>query len=169
MLAVRLSKIIMTAGLAFWAFLVTLGNVVDYDSNWAFVQHVLAMDTIFPDSTLKSRAVTDPSLQRLAYLAIIVTEGLTCLAFAVASFAMALKLRADKAQFQAAKAVTAVGVILAFGLWFVGFMAVGAEWFAMWQSETWNGQTAAFHFVMIFLAVAVYVFQDNDGDPAFSI
>ena len=169
MLAVRLSKIVMTAGLAFWAFLVTLGNIVDYESNWAFVQYVLTMETIFPESPLRSRAVTDPQLQQLAYLAIIVTEGLTCLAFAVASLAMALKLRADRAQFQAAKSLTAVGVMLAFALWFVGFMAIGAEWFAMWQSETWNGQTAAFRFIMIFLVVAIYIFQDNDGDPVYSI
>ena len=52
-IAIRLSKIVMTGGLGFWALLVTLGNITDYDTNWAFVQHVLAMDTIFPDSTLK--------------------------------------------------------------------------------------------------------------------
>ena len=51
-IAIRLSKIVMTGGIGFWAFLVVLGNVTDYDSNWAFVQHVMAMDTIFPDSQL---------------------------------------------------------------------------------------------------------------------
>ncbi|HMB77321.1 MAG TPA: DUF2165 domain-containing protein [Kiloniellaceae bacterium] len=164
MLIVRLSKIAMTAGLAFWAFLVTLNNLVDYDSNWAFVQHVLVMDTTFPHTTLRSRAVTDAWLHEAAYLTIIVVEGLTCLAFLGASLAMLRKLRAPKAEFQAAKAVTAWGILLAFGLWFVGFMAIGAEWFAMWQSDVWNGQSAAFRFVIIIVAVGIYVFLDSDGD-----
>jgi predicted small integral membrane protein len=44
-------------------------------------------------------------------------------------------------------------------------MAVGGEWFAMWQSSQWNGQDAAFRITMIMLAVGVYVFLDNDGTP----
>lgn len=162
-LLIRLSKIVMIAGLAFWAFLVTLGNVTDYDSNKAFVHHVLAMDSIFPESTLTWRAVTHPTLHTIAYLAIIAVEALTSLAFAVAAWRMTRALRAPQADFRRAKAFTAVGVMLGFLLWFVGFMAIGAEWFAMWQSETWNGQQAAFRFTVILLAVAVYVFVDNDG------
>jgi predicted small integral membrane protein len=164
-IAVRLSKIVMTAGLAFWAFLVTLGNVTDYDSNWLFVQHVLAVDTVFANSNLTRRAITSPAIQALAYWAIIALEGLTSLAFLAATILMARSLRAGTAAFQRAKSVTAIGVALAFGLWFIGFMAIGGEWFAMWQSNTWNGQDTAFKFYMTVLAVAVYVFLDTDGAP----
>ena len=162
---VRLSKIVMTGGLAFWAFLVTLGNVTDYDGNWRLVQHVLAMDTVFPDSALTWRAITSPAVQTLAYWAIIATEGLASLAFLAAAVSMARRLRADTAAFQRAKSETAVGVTLAFTLWFIGFMAIGGEWFAMWQSSTWNGQDAAFKFYVTVLAVGVYVFLDTDGAP----
>ena len=162
--AIRLSKIVMTGGIGFWAFLVVLGNVTDYDSNWAFVQHVLAMDTIFPGSQLTWRAITDPTLQTAAYWAIIATEAMTCLAFLAATWVMATKLRASKAEFQSARVPLAIGVALGFALWFIGFMAVGGEWFAMWQSKTWNGQDAAFRFYVTILAVAVYVFLDTDGD-----
>ncbi len=164
-IAVRLSKLLMTAGLALWAFLVTLGNVIDYDSNWQFVRHVLAMDTIFAGSALTGRAITNPSIQAVAYGAIIVVEGMTSLAFFAATVLMARNLLADKAAFQRAKSVTAIGVALGFGLWFIGFMAVGGEWFAMWQSSDWNGQDAAFRITVILLAVAVYVFLDNDETP----
>lgn len=163
-IAVRLSKITITAGLALWAFLVTLGNLTDYDSNRAFVQHVLAMDSIFPDSTLTWRAVTNPALQTAAYVAIIAVEALIAAAFLVASVLMASKLRAPKEAFQRARAFTAVGVLLGYGLFFVGFMAIGAEWFAMWQSEDWNGQDGAFQFYMTILAAGIYVFLDTDGD-----
>ncbi len=164
-IAIRLSKIVMAGGLAFWAFLVTLGNVTDYGSNWAFVQHVMSMDTVFSDSALKWRAITDPAIQTAAYGAIIIVEGLTCLAFLAAAVRMAVKLRAPKAEFQRAKAATAVGALLGFGLWFIGFVGVGGEWFAMWQSGDWNGQDAAFKFYMTVLAVAIYVFLDTDGEP----
>jgi predicted small integral membrane protein len=167
-IAVRLSKMVMTGGLAFWAFLVTLGNVTDYDSNWLFVQHVLAMDTVFADSSLTWRAITNPAVQTLAYWAIIAVEGLTSLAFLAATVLMARNLRAGKAAFHRAKSATAIGVTLAFGLWFIGFIAVGGEWFVMWQSSSWNGQGAAFRFTLIVLAVAVYVFLDTDGAPGAS-
>lgn len=167
-MTIRLSKVVVTGGLALWAFLVTLGNVTDYGSNWVFVQHVLSMDTVFPDSALKWRAITDPTIQTAAYVAIIAAEALTCLAFLAATVLMTRNLTAPKAVFERAKAMTAVGVIFGFGLWFIGFMAIGAEWFAMWQSESWNGQDPAFQFYMTVLAAGIYVFMDIDGEPTLS-
>ncbi|MDQ0316018.1 DUF2165 family protein [Amorphus orientalis] len=164
MLMIRVSKILLTAGLAGFCFLVTLGNLADYGTNWQFVHHVLSMDTIFPDSDLKWRAVRSEEAQRTAYALIIIAEGLTFLAFLAATIAMARRITASKAAFQRAKSVTAIGVTLGFLLWFVGFMTVGGEWFAMWQSEMWNGQEAAFRFYMTILAVGIYVFLDNDGE-----
>ena len=52
MLIVRLSKIAMTAALAAFAFIVTFNNLVDYNSNYEFVKHVLSMDTTFPGNKL---------------------------------------------------------------------------------------------------------------------
>ncbi len=165
-IAIRLTKIVMTAGIALWVLIVTLNNVVDFDSNWQFVQHVMAMDTVFPDSELTGRAITNPTIQKAAYILIISVEGLTGLAFLVAAALMALKLRASKAAFQRAKAVTAIGLMLGFSLWFIGFMVIGGEWFVMWQSSDWNGQDAAFMFYMTILAVAIFDFIAPDGVDA---
>ena len=71
---VRLCKTALVAAVAFFFTLVAYGNLTDYGSNWQFVQHVLSMDTTFPDSALRWRAITDPSVQRLGYLLIIATE-----------------------------------------------------------------------------------------------
>jgi predicted small integral membrane protein len=79
---------------------------------------------------------------------------------------MARNLLAPKSRFQRAKSATAIGVLLGFSLWFTGFMAIGGEWFAMWQSEEWNGQTAAFQFNITIVAVGIFVFLDTDGEPA---
>jgi predicted small integral membrane protein len=48
-------------------------------------------------------------------------------------------------------------------VWFFGFMVVGGEWFAMWQSPQWNGQEPAFRFYMTMLAVLIFVVVP-DGD-----
>lgn len=65
--------------------------------------------------------------------------------------------------FNTAKSLVMVGCGIGFLLWFTGFMVVGGEWFAMWQSKTWNGQTAAFHFYMTLLGVMIFVNQP-DGE-----
>ncbi len=58
MIEARLAKITMVASLAAFALLAAYNNIVDYDSNFEFVRHVLSMDTTFPGNALKHRAVT---------------------------------------------------------------------------------------------------------------
>ncbi|WP_038360378.1 DUF2165 domain-containing protein [Bosea sp. 117] len=156
MLIVRLTKVFMTACLAAFAFIVTYDNIIDYGSNYAFVQHVLSMDTTFPGNALMGRAITDPELWRLGYAGIIAGEGLTCLLFALAAAAMLFGLR-DTGRFNRAKGFVAAGAGLGFAIWFFGFMVVGGEYFAMWQSKDWNGQEAAFRFYMTMMAVLIFV------------
>ena len=51
---------------------------------------------------------------------------------------------ADAAEFNAAKRVPVMALTLSLLMWLVAFLAVGGEWFLMWQSQDWNGQEAAF-------------------------
>jgi predicted small integral membrane protein len=161
MLIVRLAKIAMTAALAAFAFIVTYDNLVDYGANYEFVRHVLSMDTTFPGNRLMGRAITDPRLWTLAYAAIIAVEGLVFLLLLLAAIAMLLALRAPAAGFQRAKVWLVAAAALGFMLWFFGFMVVAGEYFAMWQSKTWNGQEAAFRFYMTLLAVLIFVNQPD--------
>ena len=77
MLITRAAKIAMVAAIAAFATLVAFGNITDYETNFAFVQHVLSMDTVFPRSTITYRAIADPALHRVAYAIIIAAEALT--------------------------------------------------------------------------------------------
>jgi predicted small integral membrane protein len=142
---IALLKSILVGAVGLWALLVALGNVMDYGSNWQFVQHVLAMDTVFPDNRLRWRAITDPRLQQLAYLLIIAWQwlmALTCLAGAWRLLS-ALRACGDRHAFIAAKALAATGLVLVILLYYVGFVVIGGEWFSMWQSTDWNGQGKA--------------------------
>lgn len=163
MLIVRLSKIAMTAALAAFAFIVTYDNLIDYGSNYEFVKHVLSMDTTFPGNKLMGRAITEPNLWTLGYAGIIAAEGVTFLLLAMGAVAMFLAMRAPATGFQRTKAWMVAGVTVGFLVWFFGFMVVGGEYFAMWQSKTWNGQEAAFRFYMTMLAVLIFVLQP-DGE-----
>jgi predicted small integral membrane protein len=58
MIEVRITKIVMVASLALFALLVTFDNLTDYDTNYAFVRHVLSMDTTFPGNELLYRRIT---------------------------------------------------------------------------------------------------------------
>ena len=154
---IRYSKIVMVLSLAAFAFLVAFNNVVDYQSNFGFVQHVLSMDTTFPGNRLMTRAVVTPGLWHGAYWAIIAGEGATGLCLLLGAGAMLKHRHAAAAQFEMAKKWVVHGATCGFLVWFFGFMVVGGEWFLMWQSDTWNGQDAAFQFTMAILGVLIYV------------
>ena len=164
-MTIRLSKIVLTGGLAVWVGLVALGNITDYGSNLRTVQSVMAMDKVSPDTTLRWRAVTDPTAQHAAFAAIIVGQALTALAFLTAATLMAANLQADSIRFKRSKAWTAVGVGLGFIVWFVGFAVIASEWFLMWQAGRSTIQIKAFLFTITIVLVGLYVLLDNDRDP----
>ena len=155
----RLTKILLTASLAAFAFVVVYNNVVDYNANHEFVRHVLSMDTTYPTNPLRTRAITSPALWNAAYIAIITTEGLAALAFTKGTYDLLRSFRAPAQRFQAAKRFTIIGAALAFLLWFSGFMIIGGEYFSMWQSASWNGQESAFRFYVTVLLVLLVVLQ----------
>ncbi|MBE1203496.1 DUF2165 family protein [Aminobacter carboxidus] len=157
----RLSKIVMCLCLAAFAFLVAFGNITDYGSNFAFVQHVLSMDTTFPGNALMYRSITSPTLWTVGYWLIICGEALTCILFLIAALKLWQARKGSGRQFDDAKGFVVIGATMGFLVWFLGFMVVGGEWFAMWQSSTWNGQEAAFKFYMSMLAVLIFVNQPD--------
>jgi predicted small integral membrane protein len=163
MIETRIAKVIMVASIAVFALLVAFDNLSDYETNYAFVRHVLSMDTTFPGNTLLYRRITSPALWQAGYGLIILGEALTGMALAIATISLARHLRSDGPRFNHAKRFMIIGAALGFLVWFFGFMIVGGEWFSMWQSPTWNGQEAAFRFYMTILAVLIFVNQP-DGD-----
>lgn len=158
-MAGRFAKIIMCLALGLYAGIVSVDNLVDYGANYAFVQHVLSMDTTFAGGLVRSRAITDPTLWRLAYGAIIAGEAVTALLFAAAAMALWRARRAKAERFHAAKRWAYAAATAGFLVWFLGFEVIGGEWFVMWQSPRWNGQEAAFRFYMTILAVLLFVNQ----------
>jgi predicted small integral membrane protein len=161
-IATRYAKIVMTLGLALFGLVVAIDNIIDYGSNFAFVQHVLSMDTIFPGNALTWRAITAPALHHLGYCLIIAAEASTGVCFLVCAGKLAANLKASSRNFHRAKSFGVIAATIGFATWFVGFMVVGGEWFAMWQSKIWNGQQTAFYFYMTMLTVLIFLMQPDD-------
>ena len=119
------------------------------------------MDTTFPGNALMGRAITSPALWHAGYALIIAGEGATCMLLIVGAIALWRARHATAATFQSAKRWAIAGCTMGFLVWFFGFMVVGGEWFAMWQSKIWNGQEGAFRFYMALLGVLIFVNQPD--------
>ena len=163
----RLCKIALLASYALLLALIASGNITDPGSNRPFVQHVLAMDTTFRSPGVMWRAVDRPALQKLAYLAIIATETAAAALLSWGVVRLSRCVREPAAVFEKAKDVAVVGLTLSLVLWVGGFLAVGGEWFAMWQSQTWNGVASAGRFLLAGGIVLLVLLQREraDADP----
>ena len=76
------------------------------------------------------------------------------------------KLRAPASEFNFAKRVGVAAYTLSMLMWFIAFLTVGAEWFLMWQSKTWNGQEAAFRmFTVVGISLIFLAMPDVEGQP----
>ncbi|MFW9268509.1 DUF2165 family protein [Pseudomonas sp. NR3] len=164
-MTLRYTKIAMILALAAFAFLTVFNNVTDYSSNFNFVQHVLSMDTTFPNNAARYRAIDKPWMWHGAYGLIILGEAMTTVLLAYGGLTLWRARRADGLAFNRAKKWPIVGLTVGFFVWFFGFMVVGGEWFLMWQSEIWNGQDAAFRFYMALLGVLIFLNQPDTLDP----
>ena len=153
--ALHLTATLLTASVALYIALVAFGNITDFGTNQAFVQHVLAMDTTFKDDDLMWRAITSKGLQNAAYVAIIAWETLAALVLIYGTWLWARR------DYDRARSISTYGLLMLLLLFGAGFIAIGGEWFSMWQSKTWNGLEAATR-VIVFTGVALLVVQLTD-------
>ncbi|SBT89831.1 Predicted small integral membrane protein [Streptomyces sp. DI166] len=148
--ALRLTAALLTASVALYMALVAFGNITDFGTNQAFVRHVLAMDTTFKDDDLMWRAITSKGLQDTAYVAIIVWETVAALILIYGTW---LWFRGGD---RGARRWSTYGLLMVMLLFGAGFIAIGGEWFAMWQSGDWNGLDAATR-VFVFSGIVLLV------------
>lgn len=160
--ALPVAAFVMVALNGLYMALVALGNITDFDTNWAFVQHVLAMDTtnfgapagtgLDPD--VMWRAIENETIQRVAYIVLIAWETATA---AVLLAAAALALRSRGSGLGRARSAATLGLTMMLLLFVGGFIAIGGEWFQMWKSTAWNGLDPAFRNATIALLTLVLI------------
>jgi predicted small integral membrane protein len=135
---------------ALYIFLVALGNITDYDTNFAFVQHVLSMDTTNfgaaagtdLDPNVMWRAITSPVIWNIAYVFLILWETSAAIVLIVSVVFFVRGFLGHG--FVAARIWGSIGLAMIILLFAGGFIAIGGEWFQMWRSTQWNGLDPAF-------------------------
>jgi predicted small integral membrane protein len=147
-----LAATLLTGTIALYMALVAFGNITDFGTNQQFVRHVLAMDTTFKDEDLMWRAITSEGLQDAAYVAIIAWETVAALVLIYGTWLWAGR---DAVR---ARRMSTYGLLMVMLLFGAGFIAIGGEWFSMWQSKTWNGLDAATR-IFLFSGVVLIVNQ----------
>ena len=158
-MTIRISKLLLVAGIALFYVLVVFNNVTDFGSNWLFVQHVLAMDTTLQGNHGMWRALSQPGVKLAFYLSIIAWEIVTMALLVWAVVKLGRALNGTDEEFQRAKGVAVVALTASLLMWLIAFLAVGGEWFLMWQSKIWNGQEEAFRMFTVIGIVLVYLVQ----------
>jgi predicted small integral membrane protein len=162
----RIAKTLLLAGLALLYTLIVVDNLTDFDSNYQFVRHVLTMDTTFPGNHGMGRALLSPAWHLAFYLSIVAWEIATAILLWWGAAQLMRALRLAAAEFNQAKRVPVMALALSLLMWLVAFLAVGGEWFLMWQSPTWNGQEAAFrNFAVVGLVLLILLQPDTDPQP----
>jgi predicted small integral membrane protein len=149
MIVSRVCKALLLAAMGFFFLLVVFNNTTDFDSNYQFVRHVLMMDSTFPGNKGMWRAISSPTVHLLFYGSIIAWEVLNAALCWWGAIALLRAVKKSDEEFQRAKNVGVAALTSGMLLWFIAFLCVGAEWFLMWQSKTWNGQEAAFRMFAI--------------------
>ena|SRR5271166_3707251 len=158
----RALQVLGTAAIGLLTGLACLNNLTDYNSNFVLVQHVLSMDTTFPEGALRWRAITSGALHHAAYWLIIVAEGLAGALCLAGAYKMLCARRASAEIFHQSKNLALWGLAVALALYLIGFMVIGAEWFAMWQSQKWDGRQPAFRILTCIGLVILIVLQKDD-------
>jgi predicted small integral membrane protein len=157
----RIAKLVSVFAIGIMALFIVIGNTTDYYTNYYFVEHVMKMDTIFPGSHIHYRNINNPFLFHAGYIFIIVMEVMMTFCCLKGSWLLFKNLNRDAVTFHASKNWAVAGLIIGVIIWFLGFEVIGGEWFAMWQSPTWNGLNSAERIVS-FLVLTLILLQLKD-------
>ena len=153
----KISKGLVSLMVGLFCLLVGYNNIVDYDTNHQFVQHVLNMDAMeswFQGEQLKGRAIKNDTLVKIGYWIIIAGEFVAGFFCVLGAFIMLKNIQQDR--FEHGQSWYLIGGTIAALVWYFGFCVIGAEWFQMWASK-WNGQDAAYSFVSFIMMTMVYI------------
>lgn len=159
----RIVKILCVAAIGFMGLLIVIGNTTDYYSNYYFVEHVMKMDTIFPESQIHYRSVQQPWAYHAGYILLIALEALMSCCCIRGAWQMKLNIRQSPAVFHQSKKWAVAGIGTGILIWFAGFEVIGGEWFGMWQSSRYNGLGAADR-ILIFLTLTLILLHLKEDE-----
>lgn len=157
---------VLVAMTAAYYLVVAVDNVTNPSSNWVFVQGVVSGDGVPPDSGFEWRFVDATWFQVVVYVMIIVGEAVAGAVLAVAAVS-GWRTSADAIGWQRGQRLTLLGTAIGLGVFFLGFVTIGGNWWVMYLNSSWNGLQPAFqNSVLTLLTVVVVVVVAGLSRPA---
>ena len=160
-MTIRHCKIILVAVVALLFGMIALNNIFNYAVNFAFVAHVLSMDTLPTNVNLPlaafHRAVHSPAVHHIVYNLIIAAETSIATLCFIGAIQLFRKRHTD--EFQNAKRWAIAGLTFGFSFLVTSFITTGGEWFYLWLApEPWSGAlNAATRLVLIDSVALVFL------------
>jgi predicted small integral membrane protein len=164
-MTLRLAKTALVFAVALYSALIAFNNLSDYQTNYQFVVHVMAMDSIFENSRVMWRAITSSTWHGVLYWVIIGWETASAVLCWWGAVQLLRSVKKDSTTFRKAKDIAIAGLALNLLIWLIAFLAVGGEWFLMWQSKIWNGQEAAFRMFCV-VGVVLLLLAQREAEVA---
>lgn len=158
---IRLCKLCMALFAGLFGLLVVLSNLSDYHLNLAYVGETLSLQGVEAGPGLAWRAVPNPLLHHLSYVAIIAAQLLFTFCCFKGFANMAGQFRASAMAFHHAKRWAIAGLLLGAALWYLGFQVIGGEWFLLWQSGS-QALATADRFMNFIYAALIFISLRND-------
>jgi predicted small integral membrane protein len=162
--ALRLSKLLLIAALAFHMALVVMTNFTAPELNYAYIQNVSNMSSV--PAEYGWRSVQNESFHWLFFYFITAVELLTFVFLGLGVFQMFKNSRAKAEQFHQAKRFAVYGLLTGLLLWIVLMIGIGGEWFMTWQSEKWNAVPQALRKAILYLGVLIFLSMPEQEDKS---
>ncbi len=140
MKTIRLLKICLAASVAIYISMVALSNIFEYSINFNYLSQIMRMEHVFEKVNIE-RAVFSPILHHAAFITIIIWEVISAVILWIGVI-QSLKSIHDPILFSKSKEMITIGLLLLLILFSLVFVAIGGQYFASWQSQTFNSVRA---------------------------
>ena len=148
-------KIVLVAGVALFLTMAVLGNATMPDLATGAIKTAVGMETTFQHPGAMWRAITNPVWVYAIFGLIVLTEVAAAALCWTGTARMWSARKADAGSFSRAAGAARIGLGVTAALYFVGWLVIANEWFAMWQSKELNVLPDAFR---IFAAAMLILF-----------
>ncbi len=147
----------------------TLGVINDIegkaDTMTTIITPLLSMNNVQAQFLHSWRAITNPSLQSLAYYGMFCLEGIVGLLGIISLIKMLINFKSGQAQFVLAQAWGRAACCLGVAVWGLGFFVLGGDFFLAWQNPniSYLQSGGLYYALMMFIPyVLMKAYQQSD-------
>ena len=120
--------------------MVVINNLLDYQINLNYIQHIMSMDTVALKETHDWRAIDNGPIHNYMFMLIIMMESITAILCWLGGLYLFAYNNTNK--LNRGKDLATMGLTLALIIWFGVFFIISGEWFLAWQTP-WNALPSA--------------------------